>query len=566
MYAQIISSLAQLTAVFIDGAVTGSALGAHSLAAYGYTGPVISLVTAFSGFLLTGISSVAARMAGAGDKNKTTGAFSTGMAMTGVIGGMLTILFVFFPDSLAMLAGTPENYTEEAARYLAGYGAGLIPALLVPFLIPIMQLDGDKGRIFKAYLTMAVSDILLDFLNGYVLRLGLFGMGLATAVSSCLAAAVMMLHFRKKTGMFHFRRTGVRLRYGKEIVSFGTFYIIKQLCMMAMVYVINRYLTVQYGPEMVAVYAAISASGGILFSIGTGIGSAVSVMTGVCAGEKNADALRRMMMVAVRYSILLNGSVTLLVLVFAGGLISLFFDPSGILFPAAVTGLRLYVLSTVIHSIDLSIRGYYQSMKMKGMSLLFIFLHNFACTALFMLILDHLAGINGVWLSFAAGETAALCILLILTGILRKDKSSTICSSILFIPASFENPDGLLEVSLTSAEEASDYARRLQEYCTEQGADPRTAMVTALAAEELALSLIRHGFQDGKRHHVDVRVMHGDCWSIRMRDDCPLYDPAVPDDGAPESEEHIGMRLVTKLAKEYRYRNTLGLNNLDVKI
>ena len=566
MYAQIFSSIAQLTAVFIDGVITGKVLGEQALAAYGYCSPFISVVVAFSGFLLTGISALIGRVVGSGDKDRLTGVFSTGMAVTKVVGIQLMVVVLFFSNTLAGLAGAQGAYREAARQYLMGYGIGLLPSLFITALIPIMQLDGDRARTFRAFLAMAVSDIALDLLNAYVLHLGLMGMGLATAVSSWIGAGIMLMHFRRKKGMFHFDRKSMSIRYVYEIVSFGVFYIIKQFFMAALVYFINRYLTRHYGPQMVAVYAAICSTGGILFCIGTGIGSAVSVLTGVYAGEEDGDALRRMMKIAIRYSVILNGAVTLLTLLLARWLIFLFFGTGWEFYGAAVAGLRLYVLCTVVHSVDVSIRSYYQSMKMQGMSIFFGFLHNFACTALAVLILDRFLGVNGVWLSYTVGETAALAILYIICS-LQKDKAGNAhADRILFIPASFEVPTRLMEVSLSTMEEVVEYSRKLQAFCMEEGAGRGTANRISLTVEELAGNVIRHGFTDGKNHSIDIRVTHKDNWIIRIRDDCSQFDPVAFFENDPEAEEHIGLRMIMKQVKDVQYISSLGLNNLTVRV
>ena len=565
MAAQIISSLAQMIAVFIDGVITGKVLGEQAMAAYGYCSPVVSLVVAFSGFILTGFSALLGRTVGGADKERLTGVFSTGMAITNAVGIALTIAVVFFSHTFAGLAGAQGAYREAAGQYLRGYGAGLLPSVLVTALIPVMQLDGDKARTFRAFLAMAGSDIVLDLLNAYVLHLGLLGMGLATAASSWIAVCVMLTHFKKKKGLFHFSRRSMHLGYAGEIISFGVFYIIKQMFMAALVFFINRYLTRHYSPQMVAVYAAISSAAGILFCIGTGIGSAVSVLTGVYAGEEDADALRQMIRIALRFSVILNGAVTLLTLLLAKWLIILYFGAEWEFYGAAVTGLRLYATCTVIHSVDLTIRGYYQSMKMQVMSIFFGFLHNFACTALAVVILDRLMGLNGVWLSYTVGETAALLLLYIIAFVRRSGRDMR-WDSILFIPASFEVPARLMEVSLRTMEEVAAHAGKLASFCLEEGADKRTAGRVSLAVEELAGNVIRYGFTDGKKHSVDVRVTHKDDWIVRIRDDCDRFDPVAFFENDPDTEGHLGIRMIMNQAKDVQYMSTLDLNNLVIRI
>ena len=76
---------------------------------------------------------------------------------------------------------------------------------------------------------------------------------------------------------------------------------------------------------------------------------------------------------------------------------------------------------------------------------------------------------------------------------------------------------------------------------------------------------------DHRKHSIDIRVIvSGDHLTLRLRDDCPLFD--VKERGErwrsnPEDPSAcIGIRMVTRISKELIYINTLGTNNLIVTI
>ena len=101
------------------------------------------------------------------------------------------------------------------------------------------------------------------------------------------------------------------------------------------------------------------------------------------------------------------------------------------------------------------------------------------------------------------------------------------------------------------------------------GIDARRSMFAGVCIEEMAGNIVDYGFDDGKDHFVDVRVIvKGEQVIIRLRDDCRPFDPKKqvelynPEDPAA----HIGIRLVRKIATTFDYVNVLKLNNLIVKI
>jgi len=102
--------------------------------------------------------------------------------------------------------------------------------------------------------------------------------------------------------------------------------------------------------------------------------------------------------------------------------------------------------------------------------------------------------------------------------------------------------------------------------------DPKRTMYTALCIEEMATNIVEHGFKDGGDNRVDVRLVQksSDDLIIRIRDNCEGFDPvnyyemAKPDEDDPA--KHIGIRMVFKMVKDVKYVNSLGLNNLTVRI
>ncbi|MBQ7678048.1 MAG: hypothetical protein IJT32_07420, partial [Lachnospiraceae bacterium] len=78
-----------------------------------------------------------------------------------------------------------------------------------------------------------------------------------------------------------------------------------------------------------------------------------------------------------------------------------------------------------------------------------------------------------------------------------------------------------------------------------------------------------HGFADGKKHFLNVRVLFKKGgWIIRMRDDCRLFSPKEYEKihHGDEPEANSGIRMVYKMVKDIQYFNTLKLNNILIRI
>ena len=109
----------------------------------------------------------------------------------------------------------------------------------------------------------------------------------------------------------------------------------------------------------------------------------------------------------------------------------------------------------------------------------------------------------------------------------------------------------------------------VEKFCEEHGSGSSLAKKIHLCLEEMGANIIRHGFDDGKEHSVDVRVIKkDDCFTIRMRDDCRAFDPKnwYEIHNPVDITKNIGIRLVMRMAKDVQYVNTMQLNNLIIEI
>ncbi len=85
----------------------------------------------------------------------------------------------------------------------------------------------------------------------------------------------------------------------------------------------------------------------------------------------------------------------------------------------------------------------------------------------------------------------------------------------------------------------------------------------------MAGNIVDYGFDDGKKHFVDIRVLIKDEQIIiRIRDDCRAFNPKkwVEIHNPEDPFAHIGIRIVKKMSTEFEYVNALKLNNLIIKI
>ena len=142
---------------------------------------------------------------------------------------------------------------------------------------------------------------------------------------------------------------------------------------------------------------------------------------------------------------------------------------------------------------------------------------------------------------------------------------------LLMIPKDFGAAENeRMDISLKSLDDVVNISQRIHDFCTERGVDERRSYLSGLFLEEMAGNVIEAGFpKDNKKHSVDVRVVHkNDDIILRIKDDCVPFDPLEraklfdPED----ITKNIGIRMVSRIARDVSYQNILGLNVLTIRI
>lgn len=91
--------------------------------------------------------------------------------------------------------------------------------------------------------------------------------------------------------------------------------------------------------------------------------------------------------------------------------------------------------------------------------------------------------------------------------------------------------------------------------------------------EEMAANIVEHGFTKTKKRGRSVDIyaaIDGDEVIMRLRDNAPGFNPfdrlAQHKEDADDPAKNVGIRMVTRIAKEMNYQSTFGRNVLLIKM
>ena len=211
--AQIFSALTVSACLLIDNIMIGRFLGEEAIAAYGLSNPLLLLVGGVASLLSAGVQVSCSKSLGKGSREETNAGFSSALAVA--VGFSVPVLILVFllirPLTPLLGAGTGGSLYDQTRGYLIGFNLGGPATVGALVLVPFLQLAGRSGLLIAAVLGMTVTDIVLDLLNVLVLHGGMFGMGLASALSYYVALII---------GGSYFLTSGCSFRFSRKLVSF----------------------------------------------------------------------------------------------------------------------------------------------------------------------------------------------------------------------------------------------------------------------------------------------------------------------------------------------------------
>ena len=566
--AQVFSALTVSLCLLIDNVMIGRFLGEEAIAAYGLSNPLLLALGAVGTLLAAGIQVVCSRALGRGSQEEANAGYSSAVASAGVISVSAMVLIILFQSFFARVlgAGNSGSLFDQTRSYLVGFSIGAPASMGALVLVPFMQMAGKSGLLIAAVLGMTVTDIGLDLLNVLVFHGGMFGMGLASAISYYVALAVGGFYFLSKQSVFRFSRRMVTKQKTAELFRAGVPAGFNMIASVILVFAMNRMMGSLNGSAAVAAYTVSINIGNVANCITTGISGVSLTLSSIFFHEEDASDLISLLKYLCRYGIILGLGMGLLLEAAAPVLASLFIPSAGITQDMAILGIRLFAAGLIPCCINGAVKNAWQATGKIRLMEIFSLLEGAFFPILAAFLLSCFMRTSGAWLYFAAGETLALLFIGLL--VFRvSGKTPWQDGAVLLLKKGFGVPkEQQLEMDIHSLQEVTDAARRAAQFCECNGQNARTSSHIALCIEEMAGNIIQYGFsKNGERHHLSVSILHKEeQWILRFRDDCGAFDPLhyVPAEG----EDALGIRLVMGMVQEAHYTFSMNLNNLVLKI
>lgn len=197
------SGVLQLLFNAADIIVVGRFAGDNSMGAVGSTSSLINLFTNLFIGLSVGVNVIAARSHGANSKDDMQDIVHTSILLSLICGVALAVVGAVLAPEMLELMETTEAQLPLAVTYLRIYFLGMPAMLLYNFGAAVLRAVGDTKRPLYFLTTAGVVNVLLNLLFVIALKMDVAGVALATVISQCISAALIVICLVKEKGAIH---------------------------------------------------------------------------------------------------------------------------------------------------------------------------------------------------------------------------------------------------------------------------------------------------------------------------------------------------------------------------
>ncbi|MBQ8416050.1 MAG: MATE family efflux transporter [Clostridia bacterium] len=321
-------------------------------------------------------------------------AFFTGIGM----GILLSLFGLIFLSPLMRLLGS----TETILPYARDYGMWILIAC--PFMIGSLVLNNNlryEGKAFYSMIGLTTGGILNifgDFLLIRIFNMGVFGAGMATALSQMVSFGLLLfLYFRMAQSSISHRAISRSLTDYLSIIKVGFPSLIRQGLNSISGGLLNN-LTKPFGDAAIAAMSVVNRFSSLVMFVGLGIGQGFQPVASFNYQAKKYTRVKKGLIFTTVFGFCLLFCLSLLGFLFAEPIVYLFQEHPDVR-TIGVPALRYATVGILFLSLSVPVNMLYQSIRKAGVASLLSILRSGAVFIPMLCILHHFLGLTGIQLA-----------------------------------------------------------------------------------------------------------------------------------------------------------------------
>lgn len=396
----------------VDGFFVSNFVGRSAFAAVNLVMPVLMLVGAIGNMAGTGGSAIVSRTMGEGKKELANQYFSMLIIAALAFGIAVSAAGFFLAGRIAAALGAEGELLANAVPYARILFLAM-PAYILQFAFQSFFIAAEKpGLSLGISLLSGVANAMFDFLFIAVFRWGIAGAAVATAIGQCIAGIAPLVYFARENDSL--LRLTLRTRFYKKAFlgacSNGSSEMVTNLSGSLVGILYNFQLMRFAGEDGLAAYGVVMYANLIFMAVFFGYSIGSAPIASYHFGAGNTGELKNLFRKSLVLIIVSGISMTALAELFSKPLAAVFVNYDEGLLAMTVRGFRLYSIAFLAMGVNVWGSAFFTALNNGAVSAAVSFLRTFVLQTASVLCLPVFWRLDGIWLSVAAAEIAALMV------------------------------------------------------------------------------------------------------------------------------------------------------------
>lgn len=415
-----------------DGIFVGNGVGSLALAAVNIASPMFLIATGLAIMFGSGVSIVAAIHLSRGNHKAANINVTQAVIVSIAIIIVLCSLVWAFPVKTAELFGSEGSLTPIVTEYLKYVLPSFFGSMLLVVGMFVIRLDGAPKFSMWANVIASIANIVLDYLFVFPFEMGIKGAAIATSISQCGGAVLVMIYmvwFPKTLHLYKIKlsKTSLRLTTRNIIymIKLGIATFIGETAMACLMVVGNIEFMHYLHESGVAAFSVACYILPLVFMFGNAVAQSALPIISYNYGAGNEKRVSKTFRLSMRIAAAFGVLLSLLGMSATPTIASIFISSDDPAFAIATSGLPFYSVCFMFLVMNVVLIGYLQSLERYNPANIFMLLRGYILIIPAFIGLPAVIGTTGLWCAPAVSEGLTFAIIVTYL-ILSKKKTKTI--------------------------------------------------------------------------------------------------------------------------------------------
>lgn len=388
----------------VDMAMVGQYHGPEGTAALAVVAPIWNVIYSLGLLMGIGGSVIFSTIKGQNKaQNEANEVYTSSLIGSLILAGLAWLAILFFDEALLTLFGASPELMQLGRRYLIPIKFVLPLFLLNQMLAAYLRNDNDPSLATLSVLTGGIFNIFGDYFLVFVLDLGIFGAGLATALGTTLSFVVMITHFVSKKNSLrlvrpqHFIQNMMKI----SLTGFSTFFI--DIAMGILTILFNRQIMAYLGINALSVYGMIVNISTFVQCCAYSVGQAAQSIISVNYGAKQASRIKEVLKYALETVAIISLIWVVVIQMKPMLFVNIFMTPTAEIMEIAPQIVRTYGLSFLLLPFNIFSTYYFQAILKPQASFIVSLARGLVISGIWIIILP-LIHAQALWLAMPLTE------------------------------------------------------------------------------------------------------------------------------------------------------------------